>query len=507
MSRAVDEHMLAASVSEVLHHWPVAGLAVGVVQDGRLAWFHAHGFADLASGTPVGADTVFRIDSVTKTMTAIAVVQLWEQGLVDLDAPANDYLRAFRLIPARADFRPATVRHLLTHTAGARAVRGPSDLLRPYLGWSVRAGAPVPRLADYYAAGVRIDVEPGTKWAYSNPGFATLGQVVEDVSGVPLGRYLREKLFRPLGMASSDLTRSERVASRLATGYQLSGRGLRAVRDREMVIAGAGSVYSTAADMARYVAALLAGGAGADGRVLSPASLATMFEPHYQPDARIPGMGLGFFRDDIDGHRTVGHDGIWAGHHASMVLAPDDGVGVICLTNTGPFGPLAAAGPVAAAVLRAVLGLGVDAPRSNVPEQPWMWRELCGWYSLGPGILTDPQPRMLGPVEVAVRGGQLVIRGQLPVPAMRDGLRLHPDGADPAAFRVVLPGFGSGTSAVVFSRDAAGKVAALHLGYLPLTFRKRPDIANPRPWAACALTAGATALAVAHRRRLGRRGR
>jgi CubicO group peptidase (beta-lactamase class C family) len=503
VSRAIDEHKLTATVSEVLHHWPVAGLAVGVVQDGSLAWFHPHGLADLSSGTRVDADTVFRIDSVTKTMTAIAVLQLWERGLVDLDAPANDYLRAFRLIPARPGFRPATVRHLLTHTAGVRAVRGPSDLLRPHLGWSVPAGARLPRLADYYGAGVRIDVEPGTKWAYSNPGFATLGQVVEDVSGVPLDRYLREYLFRPVGLASSDLTRSQRVASRLSTGYQLHGRGLRAVRDREMVIAGAGSVYSTAADMARYVGVLLAGGAGADGPVLSPASLAMMFEPHYQPDPRIPGMGLGFFRGDADGHRTVGHDGIWAGHHASMVLAPADGVGVVCLTNTGPFGPFAAAGPVAAAVLRSVLGLGADAPRSDLPEQPWIWRELCGWYTLGPGLLTDPQPRMLGPIEVVVRGGQLVIRGQLPVPAMRDGLRLHPDGADPAAFRVVLPGFGAGTSAVVFSRDAAGKVAALHLGYLPLTFRKRTGIANPRPWAAGALTAGAAALLVARRHHAG----
>ncbi len=503
MSTAVDEHRLTASVREVLHHWPVAGLAVGVVQDGSLAWFHAHGFADLRSGTPVDADTVFRIDSITKTMTAIAVLQLSERGLVDLDAPANDYLRAYQLIPARASFRAATVRHLLTHTAGVRAVRGPADLLRPYLGWSVPAGAPVPRLADYYGEGVRIDVEPGTKWAYSNSGYATLGQIVEDVSGVPLGRYLRERLFGPLGMASSDLTRSQRVGSRLATGYQLHGRGLRVVPDREMAIAGAGSVYSTTADMARYVAALLAGGASAAGPLLSPSALAVMFEPHYQPDPRIPGMGLGFFRGHADSHRTVGHDGIWAGHHAAMVLAPDDGVGVVCLTNTGPFSPLAAAGPVAAVVLRAVLGLGADMPRPDVPEQPWMWRELCGWYSLGPGLLTDPQPRMLGPVEVAVRGGQLVIRGQLPVPAVRSGLRLHPDGADPAAFRVVVPGFGSGTSEVVFSRDAAGKVTALHLGYLPLTFRKRPDIANPRPWTAGALAAGAAALLVARRRHAG----
>src|SRR4051812_22474951 len=101
--------------------------AVGVVRDGSLEWFYGHGVADIATNTPVTEDAVFRIASITKTITAIAVMQLWEQGLVDLDAPAHDYLRAYSLVPAEAGFRPATVRHLLTHTAGVRAVRRPAD--------------------------------------------------------------------------------------------------------------------------------------------------------------------------------------------------------------------------------------------------------------------------------------------------------------------------------------------------------------------------------------------
>ena len=144
-----------------------------MIRGGSLAWFCAHGLASIEAGMPVGADTVFRIASVTKTMTAIAVMQLREQGLVDLDAPASEYLRAYRLVPARASFRPATLRHLLTHTAGVRAARTAADLLRPVIGWAVPAGYPVPPLAEYYASGLRIDVEPGTKWAYSNHGFAT----------------------------------------------------------------------------------------------------------------------------------------------------------------------------------------------------------------------------------------------------------------------------------------------------------------------------------------------
>jgi CubicO group peptidase (beta-lactamase class C family) len=102
VTASIDELELKTSVAEVLNRWPVAGLAVGVVRDGSLAWFYGHGVADIESGTPVDKDTVFRIDSITKTITAIAVMQLQEQGLVDLDTPASDYLRAYRLIPAKA---------------------------------------------------------------------------------------------------------------------------------------------------------------------------------------------------------------------------------------------------------------------------------------------------------------------------------------------------------------------------------------------------------------------
>ena len=110
----IDDRSLKATVAQVLDRWPCAGLAVAVITDGGLAWFHGHGLADVAAKTPITGDTVFRIASLTKTFTAVAVMQLWEQGLVDLDAPANDYLRTFRLVPAKPNLSPATVRHLLS---------------------------------------------------------------------------------------------------------------------------------------------------------------------------------------------------------------------------------------------------------------------------------------------------------------------------------------------------------------------------------------------------------
>jgi hypothetical protein len=118
----------------ILNRHPAVGLAVGIVRHGSLELFNGQGFADIASGTPIDADTVFRIGSITKPFTAIAVMQLHEQGLIDLDAPANDYLRAYQLIRRKAGLGPATVRHLLTHTAGIAEVQHVRDLFHPEAG-------------------------------------------------------------------------------------------------------------------------------------------------------------------------------------------------------------------------------------------------------------------------------------------------------------------------------------------------------------------------------------
>ena len=153
------------------------------------------------------------------------MLQLWEQGVVDLDAPANDYLRAYQLLPAKASFQPATVRQLLTHTAGIAEMVRPSRTLRYLFGESFKLQERLPTLGEYYRGGLRLDAEPGTRFTYTDHNFATLGQIVEDVSGKPLDRYLREHIFDPLGMADTDLLRSERVSSHLATGYTLGSKG------------------------------------------------------------------------------------------------------------------------------------------------------------------------------------------------------------------------------------------------------------------------------------------
>ena len=188
-----------------------------------------------------------------------------------------------------------------------------------------------------------------------------------------------------------------------------------------------------------------------------------------------------------------------------MALAPDEGIGVLAFANTGWFDPRDAPVRVASALLRLLLDVPDDAVPADVPEHPEIWSDLCGWYSFGPGVLTDPQPReMLGAgVEVVVRRGELTI--QLPIPAVRRGLRLYPDGDDPYAFRIDLSGVLMGTSPVVFSRDPDGEISALHLGLMPMSFQKRPDARNPRLWVNGALVAGAAALALRTSQRARRR--
>jgi len=512
----VDESDMTARVKEILNRWPTVGLAVGVVCDGRLVFFHGHGLADIESRTAVTEDTVFRIASLTKTFTAIAVMQLWERGLVDLDAPANDYLRAYQLIPARASFRPATVRHLLTHTAGIPEVVYASDLLHP--GWgpfgarpaihSVKIGEPMPSLAEYYRGGLPVVVEPGTVFAYTNHGFATLGQIVEDVSGEPLDRYLREHIFGPLGMADSDLVRSERVMRLLATGYDLGPSGAKAVTDREWIGRGGGGIYSSSRDMARYVAALLGGGANEHGRVLQPETLATMFAPHYQPDPRLTGIGLGFFCHDAGGHLVVSHEGILPGFNSELFVAPDDSLGLFAFTN-GSSGATAWLPIELGRLLHHLLDVPDEVVRSDIPQHPEIWDEICGRYRL-PQRVSDLRGRVMmgGGAQVFVRGGRLMLRVRTPLPALYGGLPLYPDSdADPYVFRLDLSKFGMATVRLVFGHEARVGTKAIHtdLGSQPVSLYMRPTATLTRLWATSALGALTAAAAVTAVRRLRRR--
>jgi CubicO group peptidase (beta-lactamase class C family) len=317
-----------------------------------------------------------------------------------------------------------TFRHLLTHTAGVGELREITDLFRPVIGLGARPGKPVPTPAAQYPKGLRSAIRPGTKWAYSNHAFNTLGQLVEDISGEPSADYMRRHVFKPLGMEGTDYVPSERVREALAQGYNFSRGKLRPVAYREIAVRGAGSAFSTVEDMCRHIAALLGGGANRQGRVLKRETLSLMTEPHYRLDGRLPAMGLAFVLDDFGGHTVAGHDGGWPGFLSSMLVCPSEGVGVVVFVNASSK----AAHEAADKLTRELLGVPEPAsrlPRAGVLESPHLWPELRGFY--GPEGPLNTNLRLwgayAGELEVRVEDKHLVLRAL--IGPLRKGARLY----------------------------------------------------------------------------------
>jgi hypothetical protein len=205
----------------------------------------------------------------------------------------------------------------------------------------------------------------------------------------------------------------------------------------------AGGIYSSTRDMARYLAALLGGGTNEHGTILRPPTLAAMFQPHFQPDPRLPGMGLGFFRNSVGGHRLVEHDGRMPGFNSTLIVAPDDDLALVVSTNGTRSGY--AWMPIE---FERLIGDLLSAPhhdlRTDVPHHPEIWDELCGRYRLPPKV-SDLRGRvtMAGGFEVFVGGGRLRLRLVAPIPALRRGIPLVPDHPDdPYAFRLDLTHWG-----------------------------------------------------------------
>ena len=280
-------------VIDGMRRYGMVGGAVAVVQPGQPPELECIGCADPSSGRAVAPDTVFRIASISKTMTAIAIMQLRDEGRLELDEPVNRHLKSFTVeLPVGG--APVTIRHLLTHTSGIGELPRLGALLsRRQFGIGPPGSDPVV-LSDIYRGTLRPEVAAGSKWAYANHAFATLGQVVEDLTGEPFAQHMQARVFRPLRMDSTSYLRNDDLAARLATGsHWILGR-LRTVKDYELTFLGPGSVLSSGADMARYAEWLISGGATAPD-VLRAETLHEMMSPQFSVHPGFPGMGLAFW--------------------------------------------------------------------------------------------------------------------------------------------------------------------------------------------------------------------
>jgi hypothetical protein len=288
-------------------------------------------------------------------------------------------------------------------------------------------------------------------------------------------------------MDHTGLALSEQLRANLATGYTLRRRGLAAVTPREVPAPGGGGLYSTAADMARYVAALLRGGGTERGQVLTAGSVRALFQPHFRPAPRVAGMALGFEPHTERGRALICTGGTVNGFLSALEMAPEEGVGVVVLANTGGLDNCGLPEPLAAAVTRRLLGMPDNPVRGDVVPHPEAWQALRGWYAPDAGPVTNLFARVgFGAgVEVAVRHGRLLLRPLTPVPGLWDAMVLHPDDPDdPRVYRVEFPKYGK-TWRVVFTEDTPPRLL-LDV----LSFQKRPDWRNPRRWATGIAAAG-----------------
>lgn len=438
------------------------GMVFGVVEGGKPTFIRGYGNADLSGQTAVTGDTVFRIASVSKVVTAVGVMQLVEQGEIGLDDPVEKHLKSFRIRQAYPDDGPITIRQLLTHTAGI----GEMAPLRGYLPFNTFFGMglknrPLPPLSRLYRGGLRPDRSPGNFWAYSNHGYAVLGQMIADVVGEPFPDVMCQRIFRPLGMENSDFVRSERVRHNLATGYWTMLGRVRPAWDFEMITMADGSLFTTANDFAKFLGAMLTGGGG----VISPDTLNLMVQTHFQTDEYLPSMGLGLMlgsRKQWYGEVVAEHAGLWLGFHSAMIFAPRHQVGVFAFVNDGGEAGIIAAYNGLRRLLRAKLPKPAYQPSDRPEADPSLWPELVGRYRPLPGFNSNFRLWLTfrSNFEVYVAEDELMIRTRQG--PWKGGVQLRPASwANPLVFL-------AGHRYVVFRRGEKGKINRFFTGYFEL---------------------------------------
>ena len=308
----------------------IPGATVVVIQNNAVALKAGYGFADIRARIPVDPDrTRFRAGSISKLFTATAIMQLVEQGKIDLSADVNTYLGGFKISPTYPE--PVTLANILTHTAGF------DDR---YLGIAAPVSQLVEPLGQYLAHGMPPRVmPPGKTFAYSNHGFGLAGHIVESVSGQEFNAYVQANIFAPLGMSNSTFGVPYPVPQDIAVPYFKGGNegGFKRTELDRLRFGPAGDLITTAGDMAPFMLAHLNRGA-IDGpiegaQLLSPATADNMQARHFVQVEGLDGWAYGFMEGHRNGVRWIGHDGSWLGFCSELVLVPETKSGFFVAYN------------------------------------------------------------------------------------------------------------------------------------------------------------------------------
>jgi len=303
----------------------VPGSVVSYIRNGEVAWTKAFGVANLKSGSPMRPDMVFNHGSDGKVLTAWAMMRLVEAGKVEMDAPANRYLKRWQIRSTKFDPNGVTPRRLLSHTAGL-TVHGFSDYER---------GVPLPSLVEMLEGknqdngAVVIQWEPGSTNVYSGGGYVIAQMIIEDVSGESFAAFMQREVAKPLGLSSLEWVWTPQLERRAPTPYNEEQKN---VGYRQLASQAIGSEICTVTDFARFVAAAVGGPHGeAPGRgVLRPETIAQMIEP--QPNAEHSGIGYGI--GSLKGGKFLSHAGANPGWNAFFCINVERREGFVIASNS-----------------------------------------------------------------------------------------------------------------------------------------------------------------------------
>ncbi len=317
----------------------MSGLSTAIVSDEELIWAQGFGLSDREKQKQTTPETIFLVASISKTFTATAVMQLVEQGLIDLDADVNAYLNFSVRNPSYPD-DPITVRMLLSHqsslaydikTNWARLM--PADL--------TISGYPYPYLEEFFVPeGIHYkpqfwrEYTPGEGMDYANSGFALLGYLIERVTGQSCASYCKEHIFEPLQMNNTSFWFSDLNSSQVAVPYKYTQEYL-PYQHYQLLDYPAGGLRTTVVDLSRFLLAQMNKGTYNDAQILTPESVELMHTIISESDTYLFKYGLGFQIWDIPTGTYVGHTGDLLGVATKMVYEREDKVGIIMFTNKG----------------------------------------------------------------------------------------------------------------------------------------------------------------------------
>ena len=308
----------------------IAGAVVLVVKDGAILFAKGYGYSDVEKKTPVTIDaTLFRPGSVSKLFTWTAVMQLVEQGKLDLDRDINEYLD-FK-IPAKFG-KPITLRNIMTHTPGFE--EQVKDLI-------TEDAAPSATLKQHLVTHIPERIfPPGTMPAYSNYGASLAGYIVERVSGRPFNDYVAENIFKPLGMAHSTFAQPlpAELKPLMSNGYRLGSGKSKPFEFIEE--APAGALAATASDIAHFMIAHLQNGKFENGQILHPETATQMHSRQFGLSPALNGMCLGYYEETRNGRRIIGHGGDTIYFHSDLHLMLENGIGFFVSYNSAGKGEI-----------------------------------------------------------------------------------------------------------------------------------------------------------------------